>query len=48
MKKAQLMEAQIIGFLQEPENGAKYADLRRKYGISEGTICASRAKETFD
>ena len=44
MKKARLTEEQIIGILQEHEAGAKYADLCRKHGMSEGTFYAWKAK----
>ena len=44
MKKARLTEEQIIGILQEHEAGAKCADLCRKYGMSEGTFYAWKAK----
>ncbi|MCA3524336.1 MAG: transposase, partial [Rhodobacter sp.] len=44
MKKARLTEEQLIGILQEHEAGAKCADLCRKYGMSEGTFYAWKAK----
>lgn len=44
MKKANRTEEQIIGILQEHEAGAKFADLCRKHGMSEGTFYAWQAK----
>ena len=44
MKKARLTEEQIIGILQEHEAGAKYADLCRKHGMSEGTCLCLEGK----
>ena len=44
MKKARLTEEQIIGIPQEHEAGAKYADLCRKHGMSEGTCLSLEGK----
>jgi putative transposase len=38
MKRGQYTEEQIIGILNEVENGQKVTDVCRKYGISEGTF----------
>ena len=38
MKRKRFTEEQIIGILTEHEAGAKYADLCRKHGMSEGTF----------
>lgn len=38
MKASRFSEAQIIGVLQEHEQGAKGLDLCRKYGITETTF----------
>ena len=35
----QFTEEQIIGVLKEHEEGAKTADLARKHGVSEATLC---------
>ena len=44
MKRTIRSEEQIIGILQEHEAGAKFADLCRKHGMSEGTFYAWKAK----
>jgi putative transposase len=38
MKRGQYTEEQIIGILNEVENGQKVSDVCRKYGVSEGTF----------
>jgi len=38
MKRTRRREEQIIGIPQEHEAGAKFADLCRKHGMSEGTL----------
>lgn len=38
MKKTKFTEAQIIGILNEQEQGIKVADLCRKHGISDATF----------
>ena len=44
MKRTIRTEEQIIGIVQEHEAGAKWADLCRKHGMSEGTFYAWKAK----
>lgn len=44
MKRTIQTEEQIIGILQEHEEGTKCADLCRTHGMSEGTFYASKAK----
>jgi hypothetical protein len=44
MKRTIRTEEQIIGILQEHEAGAKFAELCRKHGMSEGTFYAWKAK----
>lgn len=44
MKRARFAEEQIITILRENEAGAKAAELSREHGVSEGTICAWKAK----
>jgi putative transposase len=39
MKRSKFTEEQIIAILKEHELGAKTADLRRKHGMSEATLC---------
>ena len=41
---ANTTEEQIIGVLKEHEAGAKTADLARKHGVSEATVCDWKAK----
>jgi putative transposase len=38
MKKTRFTEAQIIGILNEQDQGMKVSDLCRKHGISEATF----------
>jgi len=40
MKRTRFAEEQIIGVLKEAEAGAKTADLARRHGVSEATICS--------
>ena len=44
MKRKGFTEEQIIAVLREHEAGAKTADLARKHGISEATLCDWKAK----
>ena len=44
MKHKRFSEEQIIGVLKEAEAGAKTADLARRHGDSEATICHWKAK----
>jgi|SRR5580704_4849045 putative transposase len=44
MKRARFTEEQIIAVLKEHEAGAKTADLARKHGVSEATLCNWKAK----
>lgn len=44
MKRTIRTEDQIIGILQDHEAGAKWADLCRKHGMSEGAFYAWKAK----
>lgn len=44
MKRTRYSEEQIIGTLTEHDAGAKYADLCRKHGMSEGTFYAWKSK----
>jgi putative transposase len=44
MKCARFTVEQIIAMLREDEAGAKAGELARKHGVSEGTICAWKAK----
>jgi putative transposase len=44
MKKTRFTEAQIIGVLNEQEQGMKVADLCRKHGISEATFYSWKSK----
>jgi putative transposase len=44
MKGARFTEEPIIGVLREQEAGAKTADLARKHGVSEATLCNWKAR----
>jgi putative transposase len=44
MKQSLFTEEQIIGILKEHETGVSVADLRRKHGVSDATVCKSTAK----
>ena len=44
MKRKRFTEDQIIAVLREHEAGAKAADLARKHGVSEATLCNWKAK----
>lgn len=44
MKRTRFIEEQIIGVLKEAEAGAKTADLGRRHGVSEATICNWKSK----
>lgn len=44
MKKTRFTEAQIIGILNEQEQGVKVADLCRKHGISDATFYNRKSK----
>ena len=44
MKKTKFTEAQIIGILNEQEQGIKVADLCRKHGISDATFYNRKSK----
>lgn len=44
MRKSRFTEAQIVGYLQELEAGAKLAEVCRRIGVSETTIQRWRRK----
>lgn len=44
MKKTRFTEAQIIGILNEQEQGVKVSDLCRKHGISDATFYNWKSK----
>jgi putative transposase len=44
MKRIRFTEERIIAVLREHEAGAKTADLARKHGVSEATLCNWKAK----
>lgn len=44
MKKSNFSEAQIIGILNEQEQGIKVSDLCRKHGISDATFYNWKSK----
>jgi putative transposase len=44
MKKTRFTEVQIIGILNEQEQGMKVSDLCRKHGISEATFYSWKSK----
>ena len=44
MKRSRFTDEQIIAILREQEAGAKTADVCRRYGISEATFYAWKAK----
>ena len=44
MKKTKFSEAQIIGILNEQEQGIKVSDLCRKHGISDATFYNWKSK----
>ena len=43
MKKSRFAEEKIIAILKELEAGTKAAELARKHGVSEATLCNWRA-----
>ena len=44
MKRKRFSEKQIIGILKEQEAGVPVADLCRKHGVSNASICKWKAK----
>ncbi len=44
MKRIRFTEEQIVAVLRQHEAGVKTADLARKHGISEATLCNWKAK----
>ena len=44
MKQSRFIEEQIIGVLREAKAGSKTADVARRHGVSEATLCNWRAK----
>jgi putative transposase len=44
IKKTRFTEVQIIGILNEQQQGMKVSDLCRKHGISEASFCNWKSK----
>lgn len=44
MKRSRFTEDPIIGILKEHEAGVSIADLCRKHGVSDATVCKWKAK----
>ena len=44
MRKSRFTEAQIIGMIKEQEAGMPTAEVRRKHGLSQGTLYKYKSK----